>query len=88
MRSQRDAREEHVHVRIMKAGHDEAVLEIVGHQAVCFGLGFDFVIASYDGEEAGGGDDEGFGPGVLGVDGEDAAVDVGCAEVGWVLGCG
>jgi hypothetical protein len=82
MRSKRDTRKEHVHVRVVQAGHDEAVLEIVGYQVVLFGLGFDFIVASYGGEEAGGRHDESFGPGVLGVDGEDAAVDVGCAGVG------
>jgi hypothetical protein len=88
MGSQRDAREEHVHVSVVEAGHDEAVLEIVGYEAVLFGLGFDFIVASYDSEEARRRDDEGFGPWVLGVDGEDAAVDVGCAGVRWFLGCG
>jgi len=83
--SERDAGEEHVHVSVVEAGHDEAVLEVVGDETVCFGFGLDFIVASYVAKDTGRGDYKGFGPWVLWVDGEDAAVDVGCAVVTWSL---
>ena len=72
-----------MHVSIVETGHDEAVLEIVGDETVGFSSGFDFIVASYDGEEAGWRNDKRFGPGMLRVYGEDAAVNVGCAVVTW-----
>ena len=75
-----------MHVSVVKTGHDEAVLEIVGDETVGLSFGFDFIVASYDAEDAGRGDDKSFGPGVLRVYGEDAAVNVGCAVVTWSFG--
>jgi hypothetical protein len=49
--SERDAGEEHVDVSVVKAGHDEAIPEVVGDETVCLGFGFDFIVASYGGEE-------------------------------------
>ena len=72
-----------MHVSVVEAGHDEAVLEIVGDETVGFSFGCDFIVASYDAEDAGRGDDGSFGPRMLRVYGEDAAVDVGCTVVAW-----
>jgi hypothetical protein len=52
-------------VSIVEAGHDEAVLQIVGDQTVYLGFGFDFIVVSYEGEDAGWGDNEGLSPGTL-----------------------